>query len=99
MQNIGPTANNMYCRKHRDNNICPQCDQPENYLHILCCQAPGTQDVIDQDLEDIFEWIEKLSTTSFRQAIKLLICAARNNIVPAFDEIIKEDIREVAMKQ
>ena len=99
MQNIGPTANNMYRRKHRDNNICPQCDQIEDYLHILCCQGPGTQDVIDRDLEDIHEWMEKLSTTSFRQAIELLICAARDNKVPDFEDIIDDDIKAAALKQ
>ena len=99
MQNIGPTASNMFRRKHGDSNLCPQCDQPEDYLHILRCHGPGTQNLFDRDLKDIHEWMEKLSTTSFRQAINLLICAARENTVPDFDEITEEDIKAAAEKQ
>ena len=67
MQNIGPTASNLYRRKNHDNNLCPKCEQTEDYLHIVRCQGPGTKELFHCDLDDIQEW---------RDAIKMLIRAA-----------------------
>ena len=99
MQNIGPTASNLHRRKHRDDNLCPQCEHNEDYLHIVRCQGPGTKEIFDRDLDDIQEWMTKLSTQPFRDAIEMLICAARDDTAPDFDDIVEEDLKAVAEKQ
>ena len=94
MQDIGLTVSNLYCRKYRDNNVCPPWEQAEGYLHIARCQGPGTQELFDRDSEDIQEWwMKKLSTQSFQDTINMLLRAALDNTDPDFTKINDDDIR------
>ena len=93
MQNIGPTASNLHQRKHRDNNICPNCEHTEDYLHLVRCHGPGTTEIFDRTLDDIQEWMKTFSTQSFRDTIEMLIRAVQDNTIPAFDDIVEEDLK------
>ena len=60
MANTGPVATVLHMRKERDSEQCPRCEEVETNLHILQCKGEGTEEIFQESMEEVNEWIDEM---------------------------------------
>ena len=98
MANIGPVATVLHMRKERDSEQRPRCEEVETNLHIIQCKGDGTDEVFEESMEEVHEWIDEMKQDT-RNAIKELIMAYREQREINLDDIRDESVKDTAMKQ
>ena len=98
MANIGPVATVLHMRKERDSEQCPRCEEVETNLHIIQCKGDGTDEVFEEGMEEVHEWIGEMKQDT-RNAIKELIAAYREQREINMEDIRDDSVKEAAIKQ
>ena len=102
MSHTGSTGINLERCKARPTSTCPQCNIPEDHLHIIQCKGPTIDDTFTKSMEDLDEWMAKKCSVSLKQTIEMIIRAARTDTEPNWDDIEDfedDDTRRVAIEQ
>ena len=96
---IGPTANKLFQRNHRENAICPRCTLEENNKHVHLCKTPETEQIFNNALEGIEEYLVGECSRDMATAIILLLRSARTRREPEWNLVQDEEIVEVMQEQ
>ena len=96
---IGPTANKLFQRKHRESAICPRCSFEENNKHVHLCKTPETDQIFENAVEGLEGYLEGECSLNLAKAIILLIRSARTRMEPNWNEIEDQDVIEIMQEQ
>ena len=99
MAGIGPTANKLFQRKHRENVICPRCSFKENNKHVHLCKTPETNHIFENALEGLEGYLDGECSLVLAKAIILLIRSARTRMEPNWSEIDDQEVIKIMQEQ
>jgi hypothetical protein len=92
MAGIGPTADKLFQQKHRSTPICPRCNIHENNKHVHQCKTNDTEEIFNNALEGIEEYMDGNCPKELAKAISMLLRSSRTRMEPVWDEISDEDV-------
>lgn len=97
----GFEANNYMLHKfgERNNPICPQCNQVEQYDHIIRCKALQAERTFTKAERHYAEWLEETTDTSISQAITEILQATREERPVTMQELWPDEVRQLVTEQ
>ena len=75
---IGGVRKNMHRRKHATDDKCPCCEEQEDTDHLLKCKNKDIQEVYDEKMKEIKEWMKKNTSAEMTKGVVAVIEAFRN---------------------
>ena len=68
----------MHRRKHATDDKCPCCEEQEDTDHLLKCKNKDIQEVYDEKMRELKEWMNKNTSTEMTKGVEAVIEAFRN---------------------
>ena len=76
---IGGVRKNLQRRNHASEGTCPCCGEIEDTDHILQCSNEDIQEVYEEKMNDIQQWMENTTDSEIAEGLKAVSAAFRTN--------------------
>ena len=96
---IGSVRKNLLRRNHATDETCPCCGDIEDTDHILKCPNTEINEVYNEKMNEIKQWLEDTSTIEMAKGLKAVSDAFRNNTTLDLTTCTDRMVRAAAEQQ